>query len=122
METIIKQKKAYNEVNSIARSPTLQTVLMVERFIDENSGEYAKTQLFNNLPKKVMIEDFEKVLAYDMLKHCGMDTDERTVTIKFNNDEDLEKFMVTHRGTDPIMNGKEVITDSYCEGCEACES
>lgn len=64
METLIKQKKAYNEVNNIARSPTLQTVLMVERFIDENSGEYTKTQLFNNLPKKVMWQTFQVIMEY----------------------------------------------------------
>jgi hypothetical protein len=46
------------------RSPTLQTVLMVEKFIEENSGEYKKTQLFNNLPKKVMWQTFQIILAY----------------------------------------------------------
>ena len=43
---------------NIARSPTLQTVMMVEKFIDENSGEFKKTELFNNLPKKVMWQTF----------------------------------------------------------------
>lgn len=55
METeIIKKNKSYIETNDVARSPTLQTVLMVEKFIEENSGEYKKTDLFKNLPKKVM--------------------------------------------------------------------
>ena len=47
-----------------ARSPTLQTVLMVERFIDENSGEYKKTDLFHNLPKKVMWQTFQVIIEY----------------------------------------------------------
>lgn len=47
-----------------ARSPTLQTVLMVEKFIDQTSGEYKKTELFNNLPKKVMWQTFQVIMEY----------------------------------------------------------
>lgn len=46
------------------RSPTLQTVLMVEKFIDKNSGEYKKTELFHNLPKKVMWQTFQIIMSY----------------------------------------------------------
>jgi len=49
---------------SNARSPTLQTVLMVERFIDEKSGEYKKTELFKKLPRKVMWQTFQIILGY----------------------------------------------------------
>lgn len=56
--------KTYKENNNVARSPTLQTVLMVEKFIDDNSGEYTKTQLFNNLPKKVMWQTFQVIMEY----------------------------------------------------------
>jgi hypothetical protein len=58
------QKQTYFETNEIARSPTLQTVLMIERFIDDNSGEYKKTELFNKLPKKVMWQTFQVVIEY----------------------------------------------------------
>ena len=66
MAPIIKQKKTkpYHEVNPIARSPTLQTVLMVEKFINDNSGEFKKTELFNNLPKKVMWQTFQVIMEY----------------------------------------------------------
>ena len=47
-----------------ARSPTLQTVLMVEKFIDKNSGEYKKTELFKSLPKKVMWQTFQVIMEY----------------------------------------------------------
>ncbi len=50
--------------NSNARSPTLQTVLMVEKFIEENSGEYKKTELFKKLPKKVMWQTFQVIMEY----------------------------------------------------------
>ena len=46
------------------RSPTLQTVLMVEKFIDKESGEYKKTKLFKNLPKKVMWQTFQVIMEY----------------------------------------------------------
>jgi hypothetical protein len=46
------------------RSPTLQTVLMVEKFINENSGEFKKTELFNRLPRKVMWQTFQIIMDY----------------------------------------------------------
>jgi len=49
---------------NIVRSPTLQTVLMVENFIDEHSGEYRKTELFRNLPRKVMWQTFQVIIKY----------------------------------------------------------
>jgi hypothetical protein len=58
------ESKSYFESNEVARSPTLQTVLMVEKFIDDNSGEYKKTELFNNLPKKVMWQTFQVIMEY----------------------------------------------------------
>ena len=64
----MKQKSTsnppYQETNSIARSPTLQTVLMVEKFIEEHSGEFKKTELFKRLPKKVMWQTFQVILEY----------------------------------------------------------
>jgi hypothetical protein len=64
METKVVRKKSYIENNDVARSPTLQTVLMVERFIDDNSGEYKKTELFKKLPKKVMWQTFQVIMEY----------------------------------------------------------
>jgi hypothetical protein len=64
METGTINKKSYMESNDVARSPTLQTVLMVEKFIDDNSGEYKKTDLFKNLPKKVMWQTFQVIMEY----------------------------------------------------------
>ena len=58
------KKKSYSETNDVARSPTLQTVLMVEKFIEDNSGEYKKTELFKNLPKKVMWQTFQVIIEY----------------------------------------------------------
>jgi len=46
------------------RYPNLQTVLMVERFIEKYSGEYKKTQLFNKLPKKMIWNTFQIIMSY----------------------------------------------------------
>jgi len=52
------------EKNPFARSPTLGTVLMVEKFIEENSGEYNYTELWKKLPKKVMWQTYLVILDY----------------------------------------------------------
>jgi hypothetical protein len=46
------------------RSPTLQTVLMVEKFIEKNSGKYKRTQLRKRLPEKVIRSTFQFILDY----------------------------------------------------------
>lgn len=50
--------------NIYERSPTLDTVIMVEKFIEENSGEYNRTEIWKNLPKKVMWQTFLVILDY----------------------------------------------------------
>jgi len=51
-------------INPIARSPTLETVLMVERTIEEFSGEFNRTELWKKLPKKVMWQTYLVILNY----------------------------------------------------------
>ncbi|MEK6919263.1 MAG: hypothetical protein AABW73_04475 [Nanoarchaeota archaeon] len=53
----IKQKKG-------VRSPTLDTVIMVDEFIKEKSGKYKKTEIFKNLPRKVMWQTFQVIINY----------------------------------------------------------
>lgn len=50
--------------NPIARSPTLDTVLMIEKVIEETSGEFNRTELWKKLPKKVMWQTYLVVLDY----------------------------------------------------------
>jgi hypothetical protein len=54
--------KNYEKI--IARAPRLDTVLMIEEFIEKHSGEFNQTQLFKNLPKKMMWSTFKTILAY----------------------------------------------------------
>ncbi|MFT7615921.1 MAG: hypothetical protein ACI8Y7_000748 [Candidatus Woesearchaeota archaeon] len=47
-----------------ARSPTLDTILLVERAINKHSGEFTRTQLWKNLPKKIMWQTYLVILDY----------------------------------------------------------
>jgi len=57
-----------SEVKAV-HSPQLDTVLMVESFIREHSGEYKKRALWENLPKKMMYQTFSTIISY--LKDSG---------------------------------------------------
>ncbi len=48
----------------IGRAPQLDTVIMVEEFIEEHSGEYTQIELFKNLPKKMLWKTFKIILVY----------------------------------------------------------
>lgn len=52
------------EKNPFARSPTLDTVLMIERAVEEYSGEFNRTELWKKLPKKVMWQTYLIVIDY----------------------------------------------------------
>ena len=50
--------------NKILHSPTLESVLMVEKTIYKYSQEYGKYQLWKKLPKKMMYQTFLVILDY----------------------------------------------------------
>jgi len=54
----------FNVKEIITRSPRLETVEMVEKFIKEHSGDFRKTELFEKLPKKMMWGTFNVILEY----------------------------------------------------------
>ncbi|MBI3623606.1 hypothetical protein HY212_06030 [Candidatus Pacearchaeota archaeon] len=54
----------FNVEEIITRSPRLETVVMVEKFIKEHSGDFKKTELFSKLPKKIMWGTFNVILKY----------------------------------------------------------
>ena len=57
-------KQTQQKQRKSARSPTLQTVLMVEEFIKEHSGECKKMEIFKNLPRQVMWGTFQIIMRY----------------------------------------------------------
>ncbi len=49
---------------NILHYPQLDTILMVEEFIREHSGEFKKRSLWENLPRKMMYQTFCVVFDY----------------------------------------------------------
>lgn len=66
--------------NPFVRSPTLDTVLMIERTIEKYSGEFNRTELWKRLPKKVMWQTYLLVLDYlQSINKIGFDRDEKII-------------------------------------------
>lgn len=49
---------------TILHSPTLESVIMVEKTIEKHSSECGKYQLWKKLPKKMMYQTFTVILDY----------------------------------------------------------
>lgn len=65
-----------------ARSPTLETVLMTEHFIEKNSGEFTKRRLWQSLPKKVMWQTYLVILDYlESINKIAFDKDDKVAYI-----------------------------------------
>jgi len=68
--------------NPFLRSPTLDTVLMVERSIEEFSGEFNRTELWKHLPKKVMWQTYLVVLEYlESINKIAVDKEDKIAYI-----------------------------------------
>ncbi|RLI84920.1 MAG: hypothetical protein DRO76_06185 [Candidatus Altiarchaeales archaeon] len=48
----------------VLHSPTLESVLMVEKVAKEYSGELGKYQLWKKLPRKMKYQTFQSILDY----------------------------------------------------------
>ena len=95
---MINMEPVYWKKSPFARSPTLQTVLMVEKVIKQHSGEFKKTELFNKLPRKVMWQTFQVIIEYlESINKIVFDREGIIVYIwnpalyeKYKNRKDLE--------------------------------
>jgi hypothetical protein len=54
----------YNMDQMLLYNPTLESVLMVEKAIRENSGKLGKYQLWKKLPRKMTYQTFQAILNY----------------------------------------------------------
>lgn len=54
----------YNQMKKILHYPRLDTVLMVEKFIHDHSGEFKKKALWQKLPKKTMYQTYCLIIDY----------------------------------------------------------
>ena len=52
------------DTSKVLRYPRLDTIIMVEEFIQKHSGEYSKKQIWDSLPKKMMYQTFSTVIDY----------------------------------------------------------
>lgn len=76
----------------ILHYPQLDTVLMVEDFIRENSGEYKKRQLWEKLPRKMMYQTF--CVIFDYLFSSGkIVADKEGYIVWIWNPEIVKKYM-----------------------------
>ncbi|MFH1400409.1 MAG: hypothetical protein ABIH41_02725 [Nanoarchaeota archaeon] len=72
----MKQTIAPKARRPIGRSPTLDTVLMVERAVESNSGEFTRTALWKSLPRKVMWQTYLIILDYlESINKIAIDRD-----------------------------------------------
>jgi hypothetical protein len=60
---ISKQRQSKKPIE-ILRYPRLDTVLMVEEFIEKHDGEFKKRALWEKLPKKMMYQTFCVIIEY----------------------------------------------------------
>jgi len=78
----MEQELKFNVENILKRNTRLGTVLMVENFIEKNSGDYKKTALFNSLPKKIMWGTFNVILEYLVsINKIGIDSEGNIIYI-----------------------------------------
>ena len=52
------------EIKKILHYPRLDSVLIVEKFIYDNSGTYKKKQIWERLSKKMMYQTFSVIIDY----------------------------------------------------------
>jgi len=76
----------------ILHYPQLDTVLMVEEFIRENSGEYKKRALWENLPRKMMYQTFCVIFDY-LLDSNKIATDKQGSIAWIWNPELVKKYL-----------------------------
>ena len=78
MPELITEKKE----KQILHYPQLDTVLMVEKTIEENSGEYNRTELWKQLPRQVMWQTFLVILDYlESINKIAFDRDSKIAYI-----------------------------------------
>ncbi len=88
----IQKQARFNVKDIITRSPRLDTVVMVEKFIEKYSGEYKKTELFNKLPKKMMWGTFNVVLKH-LWDNNKIGIDKNDYVVYIWNPELAKKFI-----------------------------
>ena len=81
-----------SSVSQYRHSPTLVTVIMVEKAIKESDLPPTRTELWNSLPRKVMYQTFKEILDYlDASGKILFDKKDRIIWVAGENQK-LRKF------------------------------
>jgi len=92
MQQIKNRNNEEKKIIKLFRSPTLETVKMVEMTIKEYSGEFKKTQIWEKLPKKVMWPTYLVILDYLVESNRIIVSDEGIITYIWNP-EGIRKYL-----------------------------
>ncbi len=88
----LQKEFKFNLNEIITRSPRLETVILVEKFIKEHSGNFKKTELLNSLPKKMMWGTFNVILKY-LYENNKIGIDKEGYIIYIWNPELIQKLL-----------------------------
>lgn len=89
-----KSKSKATKIINYARSPTLETVQSVEKFIEKHSGKYNRTKLWRKLPKGIMWQTYIVILNYlKELKKIEIDSSENPI-FKIIKKETIEEKII----------------------------
>lgn len=92
---------------NFARSPTLNTIKMIEKFIASH-GNRNRTDVWKNLPKKVMWQTYLTVLEYlESKKLIRKDGNGNIEYLEKFEEDELEK------GKEEILKPKRIVLPSY---------
>ncbi len=80
------------ETKNILHYPQLDTVLMVEEFVRDHSGEYRKKSLWQALPRKMMYQTYCVILDY-LFESGKIVSDKEGKIIWIWNPELVKKYM-----------------------------
>lgn len=88
----MQKELKFNVGDIITRSPRLETVILVEKFIKEHSGDFRKTELLSSLPKKIMWGTFNVILKY-LYENNKIGIDKEGYIIYIWNPELMQKLL-----------------------------
>lgn len=54
---------------NVQRFPRLDTILMVEKFIQKYDGEFKRKEMWERLPKSMMYQTFKLIIEYLLYSH-----------------------------------------------------
>lgn len=93
---IHKNDRYCNEIKLMFRSPTLETVLMIEETIKKYSGEFSRRKVWQKLPRKVMWQTY--ITSFNYLESINkIAVSKKGIVVYIWNPKLAKKFMKLNR-------------------------